>query len=119
LGGCLVYETINHGVEDASSALACGVCHANLNGGPLRLDLINNLGYGLKGSTLQVCTQCHENKGDMSFIKVHDKHVSDKGVDCSACHKFSRPERGLTQISPNLSMTNLNLSCESKLTYFI
>jgi uncharacterized protein YfaS (alpha-2-macroglobulin family) len=26
----------------------------------------------------------------------HDKHVKDKKYDCSWCHGFSRPERGLT-----------------------
>jgi hypothetical protein len=31
----------------------------------------------------------------MSFTKVHEKHVQDKGRDCSVCHTFSRPERGL------------------------
>jgi hypothetical protein len=26
---------------------------------------------------------------------MHNKHVADKQYDCSACHTFSRPERGL------------------------
>ncbi|MEW8508320.1 MAG: hypothetical protein AB2598_16615 [Candidatus Thiodiazotropha sp.] len=89
------YQTINHGVEASSAALECGSCHASLNGGPLRMDLVNDLGYGLKGSEAEVCTQCHEDKGAMSFSKLHDKHVSDKGMDCSTCHSFTRPERGL------------------------
>ncbi|MES9992290.1 MAG: hypothetical protein ABW098_10075 [Candidatus Thiodiazotropha sp.] len=89
------YQTINHGVEDSSAALECGSCHASLSGGPLRMDLANDLGYGLKASEAEVCTQCHENKGGMSFTKVHNKHVSDKGIDCSTCHNFTRPERGL------------------------
>jgi hypothetical protein len=89
------YQTLNHGVEDESAALECGACHASLSGGPLRMDLANDLGYGLKGSESEVCTQCHENKGDMSFSKLHDKHVSEKGMDCSSCHDFSRPDRGL------------------------
>lgn len=38
---------------------------------------------------------CHGNKGDKSFVPLHDKHVKDKGYDCSWCHDFSRPERGL------------------------
>ncbi|MES9970094.1 MAG: hypothetical protein ABW092_08675 [Candidatus Thiodiazotropha sp.] len=89
------FQTLNHGVEDSSAALECGACHDSLNGGPLRMDLANDLGYGLKGSEAEVCTQCHENKGSMSFAKVHEKHVKDKGIDCSTCHDFSRPERGL------------------------
>ena len=89
------YQTINHGVEGTSAALECGSCHASLSGGPLRMDLANDLGYGLKGGEAEVCTQCHENKGDMSFSKLHEKHVKDKGADCSTCHNFTRPERGL------------------------
>ena len=89
------YQTINHGVEDASAALECGACHASLSGGPLRMDLVNDLGYGLKGAAAEVCTQCHENKGTMNFTNLHNKHVSEKGVDCSTCHNFTRPERGL------------------------
>jgi hypothetical protein len=89
------YQTINHGVEDTSTALECGACHESLSGGPLRMDLVNDLGYGLKGSESQVCTQCHENEGNMSFTKLHKEHVAEKGVDCSACHNFTRPERGL------------------------
>ncbi|MCG7921395.1 MAG: PKD domain-containing protein [Candidatus Thiodiazotropha lotti] len=89
------FQTLNHGVEDSSAALECGACHASLSGGPLRMDLANDLGYGMKGNEAEVCTQCHENKGSMSFTKVHEKHVKDKGIDCSTCHEFSRPERGL------------------------
>jgi hypothetical protein len=89
------YQTLNHGVEDESAALECGACHASLSGGPLRMDLANDLGYGLKGSESGVCTQCHENKGGMNFTNVHKKHVTEKGADCSSCHNFSRPERGL------------------------
>ncbi|MCG8051736.1 MAG: hypothetical protein JAZ15_11050, partial [Candidatus Thiodiazotropha endolucinida] len=89
------FQTLNHGVEASSAALECGACHASLSGGPLRMDLANDLGYGMKGKEADVCTQCHENKGSMSFSKIHEKHVKDKGYDCSTCHDFSRPERGL------------------------
>ncbi|MCG7906934.1 MAG: PKD domain-containing protein [Candidatus Thiodiazotropha taylori] len=89
------FQTLNHGVEASSAALECGACHASLSGGPLRMDLANDLGYGMKGKEAEVCTQCHENKGSMSFSKIHEKHVKDKGYDCSTCHEFSRPERGL------------------------
>jgi hypothetical protein len=86
------YQTINHGVEPRGSALGCNACH----GSTARMDLQGELGYALKGPTSQVCTQCHGNKGSMSFTKVHEKHVQDKGRDCSVCHTFSRPERGLS-----------------------
>ena len=55
------------------------------------------LGYTLKGTTAQVCTQCHREKrysGD--YAGFHDRHVNNRGNDCSWCHTFSRPERGLT-----------------------
>ncbi len=90
------FQSVNHGVEVASKALQCGACHSGLSGGPARMNLKADLGYQLKGPTDQVCTQCHGNKGSMSFTKIHDKHVKDKRRDCSTCHKFSRPERGLS-----------------------
>jgi hypothetical protein len=93
--GVHTYQSINHGVEPEDSALACGACHSSLSGGPVRMDL-GALGYELKGPESQVCRQCHEPKEDMSFLKLHDKHVKDKRRDCSTCHNFSRPGRGLS-----------------------
>jgi hypothetical protein len=90
------YQGINHGVEASGEALACGACHASMSGGPLRMDLPGELGYELKGPTAQVCRQCHDQKENMSFAKLHDKHVLDKRKDCSTCHNFSRPNRGLS-----------------------
>ena len=86
------YQALNHQVAPKSTALDCTVCH----GSTARLDLQGDLGYGLKDSEATVCTQCHERESDeLSFTSVHDKHVKDKGYDCSWCHNFSRPERGL------------------------
>jgi len=62
------------------------------------MDLQADLGYALKGSESEVCTQCHESEDSMSFTEVHDKHVRSKGKDCSVCHTFSRPERGLSTV---------------------
>jgi uncharacterized CHY-type Zn-finger protein len=90
------YQGINHGVEASDDALACGACHSSMSGGPVRMDLQGELGYELKGPTSQVCRQCHGQKENMSFAKLHDKHVRDKRKDCSTCHNFSRPERGLS-----------------------
>jgi len=85
------YQALNHQVAPKSTALGCTDCH----GSSARLDL-QSLGYGLKGSEATVCTQCHDSEDDtLSFTSVHDKHVKDKGYDCSWCHSFSRPERGL------------------------
>ena len=100
------YQTINHGVEEASNALECGACHASYsNGGTPRMDLAGELGYELKGSYAtagarsDTCTACHEaetkNEGNY-FFYIHDKHVRDKGKDCSVCQNFSRPQRGLS-----------------------
>lgn len=95
----LEYQTINHGVVAASSALQCGACHAAYTaGGPVRMNLKTDLGYELKAPTSQLCTQCHGSKS-AGFASVHDKHVRDKGYDCSNCHNFSRPERGLTRVA--------------------
>ena len=41
------------------------------------------------------CTQCHGLKEQKPFTTLHDKHVTSKRYDCSWCHEFSRPERGL------------------------
>ena len=46
-----------------------------------------------------VCSQCHGNKASKGFQWDHEFHVRDRGLDCSSCHDFSRPERGLTRIS--------------------
>ena len=89
------YQTINHGVEASEAALACGACHASLSGGPVRMDLANDMGYELKADQATVCTQCHGREDSLSFTRVHEKHVTDKRYDCSNCHNFSRPERGL------------------------
>ncbi len=86
------YQTINHGVETMSNALDCNACH----GSTARMDLQGELGYGLKGPESQVCTQCHGSEDPMSFNGVHDRHVRREGKDCSVCHNFSRPERGLS-----------------------
>ncbi len=88
------YQTINHGVEPAGNALACGQCHASYSGGPVRMDL-ESLGYTLKGNTSAVCTQCHGPEEMKPFGSLHKKHVDDKRFDCSWCHAFSRPERNL------------------------
>jgi hypothetical protein len=94
--GIHTYQSINHGVEPEDNALSCGACHASLSGGPARMDLKGQLGYELKGPESQVCSQCHGQKEDMSFVKLHDKHVKDKRKDCSTCHNFSRPGRNLS-----------------------
>lgn len=83
-------QLITHGVEPKYNALSCDTCHQ----GAERLDL-QALGYTLKGPQSQVCTQCHQDQQPKPFYDMHDKHMTDKNYDCSWCHTFSRPERGL------------------------
>lgn len=93
------YQTINHGVEDEDDALKCSSCHSGISRRsetPLRMNLVADLGYELKGDKDQVCSQCHGEKEPKEFLSMHKKHVADKKYDCSVCHNFSRPERGLS-----------------------
>ena len=85
------YQMLNHQVGDPDAALECADCH----GATDRMDLQGELGYALKGPQSVVCFQCHGEKEDKPFTTLHDKHVKDKGYDCSWCHDFSRPERNL------------------------
>lgn len=92
------YQAINHGVAPHNSALDCEDCHVPLAGGsPTRLDLEGEMGYELKADRRTVCSQsrCHGYESSNSFTWVHSKHVASRGYDCSWCHNFSRPERGL------------------------
>lgn len=85
-------QLITHGVEPKANALQCATCHDTNT----QMDL-QALGYTMKGTTAQVCSQCHREKrysGD--YIGFHDRHVNTRGNDCSWCHTFTRPERGLT-----------------------
>jgi len=82
------YQALNHSVPPSENALQCADCHDSTT----RIDLKADLGYALKGAQSAVCTQCHGSKDALSFTKVHEKHSR---YDCSFCHTFSRPERGL------------------------
>ncbi|HSP92505.1 MAG TPA: multiheme c-type cytochrome [Vicinamibacterales bacterium] len=74
-----------HEVAPASQALTCSSCH-----GGSRLDFAA-LGYTprttLDGKPL--CASCHGAKNG-SFTFIHDKHVTDKRIDCISCHTFSK-----------------------------
>ncbi|MDP1990011.1 MAG: choice-of-anchor D domain-containing protein [Syntrophales bacterium] len=85
------YQLITHEVMPKGNALSCSQCHTatatqmNLKG----------MGYAMKGTQETTCKQCHGQKSMPSYTSLHSKHVKDKGYDCSWCHSFSRPERGL------------------------
>jgi len=84
------YQVLNHEVMGKDKALACTDCH----GSTARMNL-KQVGYVLKGAESTVCIQCHGFKSNPGFTNVHNKHVTDKKYDCSFCHAFTRPERGL------------------------
>ena len=107
------FQTINHGVEPKGKAVGCGGCHAGTSGGPRRLDLVGDFGYGLRqggslvagakqqgalnGNPDRICGQCHESSSARrDFTSVHEVHVARARRDCAACHDFSRPARGLS-----------------------
>lgn len=85
------FQLLNHQVAPAYRVLGCGDCHGN----PARMNLQGELGYQLKGSTETACTRCHQAKKRPGFRSLHEGHVSAQRLDCSHCHHFSRPERGL------------------------
>jgi hypothetical protein len=85
------YQLLNHGINPASGALQCADCHGTSS----QIDLQGELGYRLKSTESTVCAQCHSRKANKGFSELHDRHVSNKQLDCSNCHTFSRPERGL------------------------
>ena len=87
------FQLITHEVRPKSQALTCNACH----GATATQMNLKQLGYTLKADKSTLCVQCHEREDDdeMTWQKIHDKHVKDKRFDCSRCHNFSRPERGL------------------------
>jgi len=85
-------QMLNHQVGNEDSALACDDCHGAANG---RIDLQEDHGYEMWGPTDTVCRQCHGPETMPSFEEVHSIHVTEEGYDCSWCHGFARPERGL------------------------
>jgi uncharacterized CHY-type Zn-finger protein len=84
-------QLITHGVEPKGNALQCATCHDSNN----QMNL-QSLGYVLKGDPAVVCSQCHRERNTKGYVQQHSGHVDQRRYDCSWCHSFSRPERGLT-----------------------
>jgi len=85
------YMGLFHEVAPKENALSCNNCH---NGGN-RLDF-DALGYTPKESFngKPLCGGCHEDESDEwgdteLFIRVHQRHVTERHLDCSSCHNFS------------------------------
>lgn len=92
------YQLITHEVPTAANnVLTCTKCH--VSGTATQMNLITELGYGTKKATSDLCNDCHSLKSYSrtydNFISIHNRHVTEKKYDCSRCHNFSRPERGL------------------------
>jgi hypothetical protein len=85
-------QMLNHQVGNEDEFLGCNDCHGSTG----RIDLVGDLGYGVRTPTAALCVQCHDSEPMPGFEELHDKHVEDEGFDCSWCHGFTRPERSLT-----------------------
>jgi hypothetical protein len=79
------YLGLYHEVAPASQALTCTSCH-----GGTRLDF-KALGYTPLATRngQPLCASCHGAKSG-SFTFIHNKHVTDKKLDCSNCHTFTK-----------------------------
>jgi hypothetical protein len=79
------YMGVYHEVAPASQALNCASCH-----GGNRLDFAA-LGYKPNATRngKPLCASCHSAKTG-TFTFIHDKHVTDKKLDCINCHTFSK-----------------------------
>jgi hypothetical protein len=90
------FQMLNHQVAPQANALQCATCHVSSTAPQMKLQ---SLGYALKKPTSDLCNDCHSlqsyNSSYSSFTSIHSRHVDGQRYDCSHCHAFSRPERGL------------------------
>ena len=89
------YQLITHEVMPKGNALSCTQCHTST---ATQMNL-KGMGYAMKGTQSTTCTQCHEQESIPSYTSLHSRHVTSQKYDCSWCHNFSRPERGLKRPS--------------------
>ena len=92
------YQLIAHEVPTAANnVLACTKCHVNSTA--TQMKLTTELGYATKKPTSDLCNDCHGSETYTNsyngFLSIHSRHVASQQRDCSNCHNFSRPERGL------------------------
>jgi cytochrome c553 len=90
------YQLITHEGMPSSQALSCNQCHGST---ATQMNL-KDMGYVLKGAASSLCAQCHEYKSSPGFTSLHKKHVSEKKVDCSKCHNFTRASAPTPAPSP-------------------
>lgn len=90
------YQLITHGVTQASTIAGCAQCHGDWD---LASDnMLDGMGYALKGAKEEVCGQCHD--GGKKLARDHERmhgHIDKgSGIDCLYCHDFTRAtSRGL------------------------
>lgn len=88
------YQLITHGVEPAAT-VSCDQCHNNWD---IATDnMLDSVGYKLKGAKEEVCGQCHDGgkKLPRNQDRMHNHIDKNPGLGCYYCHDFDRPERGL------------------------
>jgi hypothetical protein len=95
------YQLITHEIMPKGNALTCAQCHT---ASATQMNL-KGMGYTMKGTQATTCTQCHGQENLPSYTSLHNNHVSSKGYDCSWCHSFSRPEKGLRKPSSGIDTT--------------
>jgi hypothetical protein len=74
-----------HQVAPKASAVLCSSCHD----GGTRMNFAA-LGYTPLATRngKPLCSSCHGAK-TATFYTVHQKHVTQRGLDCSNCHTFT------------------------------
>lgn len=90
------YQLITHGVTRAATITGCDQCHGDWD---IASDnMLDAMGYALKGPKEEVCGQCHD--GGKKLARTHERmhgHIQKgSGIDCLYCHDFTRAtSRGL------------------------
>jgi hypothetical protein len=92
------YMGIFHQVAPAEQALTCTACHdaGSRDGGRMPFARLGYAPVPARDPNVGTCSSgCHKNMAGKwqareFFVKLHEKHVKDKKLDCAACHAFSR-----------------------------
>jgi hypothetical protein len=79
------YMGVYHEVAPKEQALGCSSCH-----GGTRLDFAA-LGYTPLATRngQPLCSSCHGAQTG-TFTSIHQRHVTQRGYNCSTCHTFSK-----------------------------
>ncbi|MCF8055054.1 MAG: hypothetical protein K9K37_00250 [Desulfocapsa sp.] len=84
------YQLITHGITRASTIAGCVQCHGvwDINSD----NMLDSMGYALKGAKVEVCGQCHDGSKKMprDHERMHGHIQKGSGIDCLYCHDFTR-----------------------------